>query len=172
MSFPSLVGSLGLDFQYDHSGLASTGISEFGANSQTIGNAAGFMGGIKFALGEQGTVSDFFKTWLDKPEVNDFKPGDLFVSKSPQFDSTGHIGIVLHRGVTAGGQEYMLIFDSNVTGKGETRIIAVTNDNLVSLLSGLSDEQYNNYLQKNITLPYIGLIRQTNQSEAAEITNR
>ena len=172
MSFPSLVGSIGSDFSYDYKGLGATGISEFGANSQTIGNAAGFMGGIKFALGEQGTIGDFFKQWLKQPTVEDFKPGDLFISKAPQFDSTGHIGIVLHRGVTESGQEYMLIFDSNVTGKGETRIVAVTNDNLTRLLSGLSDEQYNNYLEKNIPLPYIGLIRQANQSVAAETTNR
>jgi len=126
---------------------------------QTLGNAAGLMHGIPFNLGAEGRVGGYFKEWLDEPKVERFQTGDLVVIKAPNFDSPGHVATVVGQGLTVLGEPYMLIFDANLMGDGQTRLIAVTNEDLFSSLTGYSQEELTRMAELKLPLPYIGLIR-------------
>jgi|GEM_PF-1426666 len=158
--------------EIDYNRLGSSGIAEFGENSLTKGNAAGFMGGIKFALKEQGIVDGFYKEWLEKPAVDNFQTGDLFVIKAPNFDSTGHMGVMIHKGVTPSGQAFALFFESNWDGNGSNRLISATDQNLYSILTGYTQDKIDYYQQNNIPLPYIGLIRDVDAVLPQEVASR
>jgi hypothetical protein len=126
---------------------------------QTLGNAAGLMHGIPFNLGAEGRVGGYFKEWLEEPKVERFQTGDLVVIKAPNFDSPGHVATVVGQGLTLLGEPYMLIFDANLMGDGQTRIVAVSNENLYSMLTGYTGEELTRMIELNLPLPYIGLIR-------------